>query len=125
MDFIKYGRQIGNVHSDGSVLRKGNSLFGQEGVRALLDKEGVVQKFICKNRKTQDTFEVVHATPINNNKYNVVKMYYCNDAQVPFIRENRYIGERIKKDDGTNIDWELASGNDMSTKLHFLKPRVK
>ena len=128
MDFIKYGRQIGNVHSDGSVLRKGNSFFGKEGVRTLLDKDGVVQKFICKNYRTEDTFEVVHATPIKDDylkRYNVVKTFYCNNPKSPHIQEHKFVGKYYNGSNGTNVGWYISPGSDISTKKHLLQPRTK
>ncbi len=128
MDFIKYGRQIGNVHSDGSVLRKGNSFFGKKVVRTLLDKDGVVQKFICKNYRTEDAFEVVHATPIKDDylkRYNVVKTLYCHNPEHPFIQEHKFVGKYCNGSDGTNVGWYISSGSDISTKTHLLQPRTK
>lgn len=128
MDFIKYGRQIGNVHSDGSVLRKGNSFFGKEGVRTLLDKDGVVQKFICKNYRTEDAFEVVHATPIKDDdlkRYNVVKTLYCHNPEYPLIQEHKFIGKYYNGSDGTNVGWYISPGSDISTNTYLLEPRTK
>ena len=126
LDFIKYGKQIGKNHSDGSVLRKGNSFLGMKNVRTLLDKDGVVQKFIYKHYKNKDTFEVVHATPIKGDlldRYNVVKNVYCNNPKEPSIHEYKFIGEYYEGSIGTNIGWFLSEGSSLSIKNYQLIPR--
>ena len=126
LDFIKYGKQIGKTHSDGSVLRKGNSFFGMKNVRTLLDKDGVVQKFIYKHYKNKDTFEVVHATPIKGDyceRYNVVKTVYYNDSKYPHIHEYKFIGKFSDGSDGTNMGWFLFPSSHISAKNYLLKSR--
>ena len=129
MDFLKYGRQIGNVHSDGSVLRRGSFLFAEENIKTLLNKDGVVQKFIFKINLDRDSFVVVRATPVKNDhleRYNILKTYFCNNAKKPFIKEQKFIGEYFDGMDGKPLGWLPSPDCTNKTSItYFLKPRTK
>jgi len=109
--YVRYGKQIGKVHADGSTLHKGNSLFGTPGTKYVVGKKGDVKKVITRERVGKSCFRVTQAVPkksdsyIRRNEWDVTRTIYSNEPRG--IGEFKFIGKYSPKWN----NWGLSRGN--------------
>lgn len=119
--YFKYGRQIGQVHPNGSRLYSGN-YFRKTGekTKTLVGRDGTVLKTISNRRTGKDCFncEYVETIP-DSTQALITRTSYCNMPPYRYIHKDMFIGEK------TSNGWALAKGdskNFICSYTTYLKP---
>lgn len=118
--FIRYGRQIGKVHSNGSRLYSGSYIRKSGGTKTLVSHNGDVLRTISKRKISPYCFEVEDVERIPRSSKALVKSTtYSNDESLRCIVQDQFIGEKYPN------GWALAGGNGanfISSNTSHLKP---
>ena len=118
--FVRYGRQIGKVHTNGSRLYSGSYIRKSGGTKTLVSHKGDVLRTISKRKTGPYCFEVEDVEKIpHSNKALVRSSIYSNQEPLRFIVQDVFIGEKYPN------GWALAGGNGanfISSNNYHLKP---
>ena len=118
--YVRYGRQIGNVHANGSRLYSGSYFRKSGGTKTLVSYKGDVLRTISKRRTGPYSFQVEDVERIpRSNKALVRSSDYSNEDSLRFIAQDMFIGEKYPN------GWALAGGNGanfISSNTYHLPP---
>jgi len=102
--YVRYGKQIGKVHADGSTLHESQDIFGIARTKCLVGKDGDVKKIITRERyiDKRGSFKVTQATPKDidkngkvsdwNRKISTYKMELADyDREKKYIHDEEYL----------------------------------
>ena len=118
--YVRYGRQIGKVHSNGSRLYSGTYFSKSGGTKSLVSYKGDVLRTISKRRTGPYCFEVENVERIpRSNKALVRSSVYSTQEPLRCIVHDVFIGEKYPN------GWALAGGNGenlISSNTYHLPP---